>query len=58
METEATKKTQTEGLLKMRNVVICTETTKAIGYKRWKRKIAGIDDPIEEMDTSVKKKKK
>lgn len=57
METEATKKTQTEGLLKMRNVVICTETTKAIGYKRWKRKIAGIEDPIEEMDTSVKKKK-
>jgi hypothetical protein len=54
VEIEATKKTQTEGILEMENPRKRIGTKGAnIGNMRWER-MSGIEDIIEEIHTSVK----
>ena len=57
METEAIKKTQTEGILEVENLVKRTETTNTSIIDRvqeMKESSSGIADIIEEIDISVK----
>ena len=57
METEALRKTKTEGILEMKNLDKRTEATDtSITNKNTKDKerISGIEDMIEEIDTTVK----
>jgi hypothetical protein len=57
VETEALRKTKTEGILEMKNLDKRTEATDtSITNKNTKDKerISGIEDMIEEIDTTVK----
>lgn len=57
IETEAMKKTYTEGILEMENLGTLTGTTEASLTNRiqdMKERISGNEDTIEEMDTVVK----
>ena len=58
MKIEAIIKTQTEGVMEMKNLGIWTETTEACFTNRipvMKKKISGIEDTEEEKAASVKK---
>lgn len=57
-ELEAMKKIQTEGILEMKNLRIQTGTSEASFTNRIEERISGVEDTVEEMDTSIKKKKK
>ena len=57
MEIEAIKETQTEDILEMENLGKRIATTDISNFNRIKQmedKISGVEDTIEEIDTSVK----